>query len=510
MGAVLEAATAAARRPVTSCGDHELVRLVRAGDERAFEALFHRYRRRITAYVHGMVGDHGRAEDITQEVFVSALRRMQQTERPIAFRPWIYEIAKNACIDAHRRRSRAEEVSLTGDDGASGEHLRLVSSTPAPDEAVEAKQRLGDLCGAFGGLSDAHHQVLVLRELEGLSYREIGDRMGMSRPAVESTLFRARRRLAQEYEELASGARCVRVQAIISTAAEGALAPRDRRRMARHVAHCQNCRRHARALGVATKAAGGARGARGLSGLLPLPLLPAGEPLALGWGKAAAAMASLAVAGFGAGAVAQHAGVQAPWSGARAASVDSLGGLPSAPARVRPVLPTRVDAPRLPAHGATTATGPRSERAGRSSAADRTAPPHRRRRAARRSGGSDAGGGASGNGSSAGGPSSGASTSTAAAPATSSTSTPASSPSGASSATPGGSSGASSPTAGVPVPSAPSVPAAPSAPAVQVPQQASAPQAPDVDVAADASEVVNAATGATGATGAASGVPSLP
>src|SRR4051812_23424811 len=182
-GAVLEAATVStAHPPVAGRSDHQLVSLVRAGDDRAFEELFERYRRRITAYVYGMVSDHGRAEDITQEVFVSALRRMRETERPIAFRPWIYEIAKNACIDAFRRRSRAEEVSLTSDDGLDGgDHLRLVSSTPAPEETIEVKQRLDHLCGAFGGLSDAHHEILVLRELEGLSYREIGERMGLSR-----------------------------------------------------------------------------------------------------------------------------------------------------------------------------------------------------------------------------------------------------------------------------------------------------------------------------------------
>jgi RNA polymerase sigma factor (sigma-70 family) len=273
-GVVLEAATVTcAHRPVARRSDHQLVSLVRAGDDRAFEELFARYRRRITAYVYGMVTDHGRAEDIAQEVFVSALRRMRETERPIAFRPWIYEIAKNACIDAHRGRSRAEEVSLTGDGQASGDHLHLVSSSPAPEEAMEVKQRLGHLCGAFGGLSEAHHQILVLRELEGLSYREIGERMGLTRPAVESTLFRARRRLAQEYDELASGARCQRVQAIISSAAGGELAPRERRRMARHVVHCENCRRHARSLGVAAQPAG-AGGARRLAGLLRFRCCP--------------------------------------------------------------------------------------------------------------------------------------------------------------------------------------------------------------------------------------------
>jgi hypothetical protein len=83
--------------------DHELVARIRNGDDRAFEILFARYQARITAYVRGMVRDHARAEDITQEVFFNALRRMRDTDRSIAFRPWIYEIAKNACIDAHRQ-----------------------------------------------------------------------------------------------------------------------------------------------------------------------------------------------------------------------------------------------------------------------------------------------------------------------------------------------------------------------------------------------------------------------
>ena len=186
--------------------DHQLVSAVRAGDDRAFEELYSRYQRRIAAYVCGMVKDYGRAEDITQEVFVSALRRMRQTERPIAFKPWIYEIAKNACIDAYRRGRRAEEVSYDADDRLSpSDHVRLVATGPEPDAAVDAKLELDNLCGAFGGLSQSHHDILVLRELEGLSYKDIGERMGMSRPAVESTLFRARKRLGEEYDELASG-----------------------------------------------------------------------------------------------------------------------------------------------------------------------------------------------------------------------------------------------------------------------------------------------------------------
>ncbi len=216
---------------------------MRRGDDRAFEELYTRYQRRIAAYAYGMVKDYGRAEDITQEVFVSALRRMRQTERPIAFKPWIYEIAKNACIDAYRRGRRAEEVSYDADDRLSpSDHVRLVATGPEPDAAVDTKQDLQHLCGAFGGLSESHHEILVLRELAGLSYKDIGERMGMSRPAVESTLFRARKRLGEEYDELASGARCQRIQQLIS-ASDARLGLRDQRKLARHLSHCQPCRR---------------------------------------------------------------------------------------------------------------------------------------------------------------------------------------------------------------------------------------------------------------------------
>ena len=89
-----------------------------------------------------------------------------------------------------------------------------------------------------------------MREFEGMSYREIGERLGMSRPAVESTLFRARRRLTEEYDDLVSGARCQRIQTLIVAAGETRLGTRESRRLSRHVAHCQPCRREAMAAGL--------------------------------------------------------------------------------------------------------------------------------------------------------------------------------------------------------------------------------------------------------------------
>jgi RNA polymerase sigma factor (sigma-70 family) len=309
--------------------DADLVGSVRRGEDRAFEELYQRYHRRIAAYVYGMVNDYGRAEDITQDVFISALRRMRETERPIAFKPWVYEIAKNACIDQFRRSKRAEEVSYDAEDGlGASDYGRLVTTGPSPDAAVDAKQQLAHLCGAFGGLSETHHEILVLRELEGLSYREIGERMGLSRPSVESTLFRARRRLTEEYDELVSGQRCLRIQSIITTATTGMLGTRDSRRVARHIAHCQPCRRQAVTAGLDTATLAPRRPLRErvaakVAALLPFPFLRRGrgdelasmpattqiagqvamyaEPLAAGWTKAAAVGATLVLAGGVAG-----------------------------------------------------------------------------------------------------------------------------------------------------------------------------------------------------------------
>ena len=133
--------------------DHRLVAKVRRGDDRAFELLYRRYQRRIHAYILGMVKDHGRAEDVTQEVFVSALRRMRATERPIAFKPWIYEIAKNACIDAFRRSKRAEEVSYDADDSlAPADRSRMTWFGPTPGGRRGGQARPGILVRRVRGV----------------------------------------------------------------------------------------------------------------------------------------------------------------------------------------------------------------------------------------------------------------------------------------------------------------------------------------------------------------------
>ncbi len=256
-----------------------MVEAARGGDERAFGELYERYGGRIFAYVLNIVRDPGRAEDIVQDVFISALRRMRSSDRAISFKPWIYEIAKNACIDELRRVQRTREVSI---EQGSGE--QLASADPSPVTSFERGQQLAILNGAFRGLSERQHKVLVLRELEGLSYTEIAARTGMTVPMVESTLLRARRRLSHEYDEIATGRRCQQVHAVVDTGGQTAvdgLGLRERRRFARHVAHCQPCARYVHLAGVAAPETGLPAVAKKIAGLLPFPIARWSLP----WGR---------------------------------------------------------------------------------------------------------------------------------------------------------------------------------------------------------------------------------
>ena len=285
--------------------DRDLVEAVRAGDDVAFEELYRRYRPRIAAYVRRMVRDAARAEDIAQDAFFSALRRMRATDAEIAFKPWIFEIARNAAIDHWRRTSRAEEISVDEDERLrQSDRIRLTGAA-GPDSVLVEKERFEHLRGAFDELSDVHTRILVLRELEGLSYREIAERLELTESSVQSALFRARRRLESEYADISEGRRCVAMRGVMGRMAEGLGDKREVGRLTRHARRCHVCRRQARELGVELVPPL-TRLRRKAAALLPLPLLPrrgAASGGATGGGQGVGGVSGLLPAGAQVGAV---------------------------------------------------------------------------------------------------------------------------------------------------------------------------------------------------------------
>ena len=309
--------------------DSQLVVAAQQGSDMAFEALFRRYRDRITAYVRSIVMDHGRAEDIVQDVFMSALRSLRSTEREVLFKPWVYEIAKNACIDHIRRARRGSEVSIDSEDFSPADEGRMSIGVASTDAAFSAREDLDTLRMAFDDLPDAQREVLVSRELEGLSYDKISTRTGLSRSAVESMLFRARRTLKDGFDDIATGERCQRMQTVMVHLTDGRIGLRQERRLVRHLDACAACRREAIALGLDDLVLQAPSRTRSVlsrvAGFLPLPAFfrrrwsdgssllgsagqsGAAEGVSLA-GKAAVVLAAAAIAGGGAG-VAHKTGV---------------------------------------------------------------------------------------------------------------------------------------------------------------------------------------------------------
>lgn len=274
--------------------DEQLVEAARAGSDEAFEALFRRYRDRMTAYVRRIVGDAGRAEDIVQEAFMSALRSMRASDREILFRPWMFQIAKNACIDHLRSARRAEEVSINSEDFRPHDEGRLAQAVPGTETSVSRNEEWNNVKQAFGGLPDSQREILALRELGGLSYEEIGGRVGLSRSAVESVLFRARRGIKHEYDEIATGERCRTMRQVIAEVAEGLGTIRDRRKLLGHVRECVQCRREVAVMGLSGLAVTDRRASRPrravsrVAGLFPFPIFFRPRPDGPGGGSASA------------------------------------------------------------------------------------------------------------------------------------------------------------------------------------------------------------------------------
>ncbi len=157
-------------------------------DDRSFERLYRRHLPEVYRYVLRDVGNRADAEEVTQNAFLDAYRALGRGHTPEKPRAWLFGIAKNATRRRYRTLSRRpHEVEL--------EHE--LADSVAEDE----RPQLEELRDAVGSLRPAHQQVLFLREIEGLSYVEIADRMNLSHAAVETLLFRARRSLRGQLEE---------------------------------------------------------------------------------------------------------------------------------------------------------------------------------------------------------------------------------------------------------------------------------------------------------------------
>lgn len=165
----------------------ELIAQAQQGDRRAFGELVRSHREGVVNVVYRMCGDSNLAEDAAQEAFIRAWKHLPNYRPRSPFRNWLYRIATNAARDVLRRERETVDV----DD------LPLVSSSVGPEETVERTERGERVQQAVLALPTASRTVLVLREYEGLSYREIADTLSIPIGTVMSRLNYARKLLRE-------------------------------------------------------------------------------------------------------------------------------------------------------------------------------------------------------------------------------------------------------------------------------------------------------------------------
>ena len=184
--------------------DAAAVAQARAGDTEAFRALVERYSRKVFRLGYRMTSNEEDAEDVVQETFLRAYRRLHQFESRANFGTWIFRIAVNAALDLMRKRQRHEESHDPVDPEGSQDSPALPATDPSPYRLVfsaEVKDKVGL---ALAGLSPTERTAFVLRHFEGISIEEIGTTLGLRESATKNTVFRAVQKLRRQLQPLVS------------------------------------------------------------------------------------------------------------------------------------------------------------------------------------------------------------------------------------------------------------------------------------------------------------------
>jgi RNA polymerase sigma-70 factor (ECF subfamily) len=199
--------------------DLVLVQRTQSGDRTAFRALFDKYHGRVFAVALGVVKNPQDAHDIVQEAFVRVHRHLGGFQGASSFYTWLYRITMNLSIDHHRRKKAALHVdyddALRRDEADVEDAENIVSAYAAgsdPHKTQSRKELAARMQAALATLPPYHQQVIVLREVEGLSYEEIAKIMKVPKGTIMSRLFHARRKM----------------QAALADYVEGELSPQDR------------------------------------------------------------------------------------------------------------------------------------------------------------------------------------------------------------------------------------------------------------------------------------------
>lgn len=172
--------------------DEADVARARAGDTAAFAALVRRHQDRVFGFILRMLDARDEAMELTQDVFVKAWQALPGWRPEARFSTWLLQIARNAALDQLRRRRLIQFAPL--DDG-----MDVADTAPGPEARYASRQRQALLENALQQIAAEHREILLLREIEDLSYAELAAVLGIAEGTVKSRLARARAALLQHF-----------------------------------------------------------------------------------------------------------------------------------------------------------------------------------------------------------------------------------------------------------------------------------------------------------------------
>ena len=172
---------------------------LKANEDAAYDELVRTFHAQIFHVAFRMLGDSGDAADVSQEIFLKVFRNINGFKGESSLKTWIFRIAFSEILNRLRwwkRRHRQSTVSLDADHGVNGNGngngYHVSDVRPTPEQALESKEQEEAIQTALGKLSGDHRSIIILRDIEGFSYGEIADVLGVSIGTVKSRLARGR------------------------------------------------------------------------------------------------------------------------------------------------------------------------------------------------------------------------------------------------------------------------------------------------------------------------------
>ncbi len=232
--------------------DEKLLDAARGGDRRALETLLARHQRRVYRFGLKMCRDPEDAKDVLQDTLLAVARGVKDFRGASSMSTWLYTIARSFCIKRRRRSKFAPQEEESLETGTGVEAHAVADGTRGPEESLAGRQIEAALEEAIGSLQPMYREVLVLRDVEGLTAPEVAEVLGITIEAVKSRLHRARVAVREQIApklglpEPATTAplaeACPDTLDLFSRHLEGEISADVCARMERHLASCERCR----------------------------------------------------------------------------------------------------------------------------------------------------------------------------------------------------------------------------------------------------------------------------